>query len=213
MNDLDKETLNEDNEFLKSLEEIDEVEKNKDNEVDEEKLKEEQEEKNRNAEEARKRRELEAKQKQEEEEQKKVEEEKPKEEVVSPQKQVKDLTTKYPELDLANLDSDQNFQEYLKGKWVKGGDSITTIYEKYLDFEARVTKNSKEEVEKKFKKPSTPSLKGGSGGNGSNGGTNDVYSIQEMNELTRKMPNMNPQQYKKVEEKYNRSYAYHKNKR
>ena len=202
-----------DNEFLKSLEEIDN-EVNKEKEVDK-KTKEEQEEairiKNKNAEEARKRREAEAKAK---EEKAKPKEEKPKEEptYVEPQQQVKDLVAKYPDIDLGELDKNQDFQEYLEGKWVKGGKTILEIYEGFIAYTTRLTNKQKEEVEKQYQKKGTPSLKGSSGSNGSSNKVEDIYSQEELLEISKKMPFMNPKQYANIEEKYERSIKHYRKK-
>ncbi len=208
---------NDDDDFIKSLEEIDE-ENDENNEVDDEEAK---RIKNKNAEEARKRRELEAKLEKErlekeailekeklEQEEKKKNEEKVVE--VTPQEQVKELIEKYPDIDLGSLDKDENFQEYLDGKWVKGGKTITQIYENYLAYHSRITQKTKEEVEKQYVKKSTPSIKGSSGGNGGNQKGADVFSIDELKSISDKMPFMNPREYAKIEEKYERSIKFHK---
>lgn len=220
-----EEVEEEDNEFLRSLEEIDNQEKGDEpNDEDEEAKAEALRIKNKNAEEARKRRESEAKakakaeaeSKAKEEEAKKakeesqVEDEESKE--ITPQQQVKDLITKYPALDLGELDKNENFQEYLQGKWVKGGKNITEIYEAYLSYEARLTKQDKADVEKQYQKKSTPSLKGSSGGNGGTTKVEDVYTKEELESLSAKMPYMNPKQYASIEEKYERSIKYHRKK-
>lgn len=210
----------EDDAFLKSLEEIDK------NDLSEE---EEQRLKNKNAEEARKRREAEAKEKvkleeerlkkEEQEKQAKLEqeaknkkiEEENKEVHKTPQEQVKDLTQKYPELDLGALDSDKNFKEYLEGKWLKGGKTITEIYENFVEFQSRLTKQEKEVVSKQYTKPSTPIIKGTGGTGGSQG--SDIYSMEELEALRKRMPTMNPKEYDRIEKKYEESLKYHKNKK
>lgn len=210
---------NDDNEFLKSLEEIDNEKGDEPNDDEDEEAKAEALRiKNKNAEEARKRRESEAKAKAEakakEEEANKAKEETQVEDEelkeIAPQQQVKDLITKYPNLDLGELDKNENFQEYLQGKWVKGGKSITEIYEAYLGYEARLTKQDKVEVEKQYQKKSTPSLKGSSGGTGGTTKVEDVYTKEELESLSAKMPYMNSKQYASIEEKYERSIKYHK---
>lgn len=206
---------NDDNEFLKSLEEIDNEEGDEpNNDEDEEAKAEALRIKNKNAEEARKRRESEAKAKAEakakEEADKAKEEPQAEDKEITPEQQVKELITKYPNLDLGELDKNENFQEYLQGKWVKGGKSITEIYEAYLGYEARLTKQDKAEVEKQYQKKSTPSLKGSSGGTGGTTKVEDVYTKEELESLSAKMPYMNPKQYASIEEKYERSIKYHK---
>lgn len=211
---------NDDNEFLKSLEEIDNKEKGDEpnDDEDEEAKAEALRIKNKNAEEARKRRESEAKAKAEakakEEEANKAKEKTQVEdeevEEITPQQQVKDLIKKYPTIDLGELDNNENFQEYLQGKWVKGGKSITEIYEAYLSYEARITKQDKAEVEKQYQKKSTPSLRGSSGGTGGTTKVEDVYTKEELESLSAKMPYMNSKQYASIEEKYERSIKYHR---
>lgn len=221
----EKGLLDEDNEFLKSLEQIDDDNDKVGGQDDkgEELTEEEQRQKNKDAEEARKRREEEARVKAEEEAKLKAEEEariKAEEEAKgkdgdvdtntnSPQQQVRDFSTKYPEVDLRELDNDKDFQEYLKGKWHKGGDSITTIYENYVNFASRISNRAKEEVESKFRR-STPNLKG-SGGSGGTSGVG-LYSKEEVEALREKMPTMTPKEYDRIEKKYNESVSYHNKK-
>lgn len=226
-----------DDDFLKSLEDDSEThdEENEEHEESEE----EKRLKNKNAEEARKRREAEAKQKAEKEaetqeevveEDEEVVEEKPvekgDEEVVeedeedeedekkhpSPQDQVRELIGKYPEIDLEGLDKNQDFQEYLQGKWYVGGKTITELYEGFVDFTSRLTKTSKEEIQKLHVKKSTPNIKGSSGGTGTNTKQEDIYSIEEIQDMNRRMPFMTPKEFAKIEEKLEKSIKFHKKK-
>lgn len=127
-----------------------------------------------------------------------------------PKVQVKELVEKYPEIDLKELDNDKDFQEYLQGKWVKDGISITKIYENYVDFRTRLTKETKEEITKKFTKVSTPNLRGSSGGSGGDERLHDIYTKEELISLSQKMPFMHPKQYSAIEEKYERSIKHYK---
>lgn len=223
-----------DDDFLKSLEDDSEThdEENEEHEESEE----EKRLKNKNAEEARKRREAEAKQKAEKEaetqekvveEDEEVVEEKPvekgDEEVIeedeedekkhpSPQDQVRELIGKYPEIDLEGLDKNQDFQEYLQGKWYVGGKTITELYEGFVDFTSRLTKTSKEEIQKLHVKKSTPNIKGSSGGTGTNTKQEDIYSIEEIQDMNRRMPFMTPKEFAKIEEKLEKSIKFHKKK-
>lgn len=208
-----------DDAFLESLESLDEEKSEEERKKEEEELK----IKNKNAEEARKRREAEAKKVEEEarlekerleqeELNKKTKEEEEskakKEEGKSPQEQVKDLVSKYPDINLKELDSNEDFQDYLQGKWVSGGKSITEIYENFVVFKSRISKQPKEEVEKQYKKNSTPAIKNKSGGGG--GGNDDVFTIEEMEKIAEKMPFMNSKQYAEIESKLERSIKHHK---
>ena len=197
-------TEEDDNEFLKSLEALDKEEEEK------ERLAKEEEEriKNKNAEEARKRREAEAKAKKEQEDLKKANKEATEQ---SAKEQVNELINKYPDIDLGELDKNQDFQEYLEGKWYKGGKSITQIYENFIDFQTRITKGKKEDIEQQYKKKSTPSIKSSGGGGGSDG--KDVYTKEELIALTDKIPFMSSTKYAEIEAKLERSVEYHKNKK
>lgn len=219
-----------DNLFLKSLEEIDSQDEDEDeNEEDDEEDDEALRIKNKNAEEARKRREAEAKAKLEEEAKAKIlEEQKPKEKEdddgieeddgntqeknKEPQKQVKELVEKYPDLDLGELDKNEDFQEYLQGKWFKGGKTITEIYEAFISFKSRILNQEKAEVEKQYHKKSTPSIKGSSGGNGGDNKQIDIYSKEEIEILSAKLPFMSAKEYNMIEAKLDRSIKHHKNK-
>lgn len=217
---------NDDNEFLRSLEEIDNEESQENQDDEKAKAEEELKIKNKNAEEARKRREAEAKAKAEAEEKEEAKKENPKTKEeeedsdededdddvktkeLTPQEQVKELANKHPDVDLGELDRNKDFQEYLQGKWHKNGKTITEIYEAFIDFETRISKKEKKEIESKYKK-SGPSIKGG-GGNGGNGKDEQIYSMEELQSISEKMPFMKPSEYAKIEEKFERSVKHHK---
>lgn len=220
----DEETLivdgDDDDDFIQTLENLD-----KEDEEEEKRKKEGEEEalriKNKNAEEARKRREAEEKARLEEEEAKRLEEEGNEEKEEKPEstqgvakdakEQVKDLAAKYPDLDLKELDTNQDFQAFLDGKWHQGGKSITEIYEDFIGFQSRVTKKTKEEVENSYKRNPTPGIKGSGGGTGGATKVEDVFSIEEIQAITEKLPTMNPRQYDEIEKKLERSIAHHRN--
>lgn len=221
-----------DNAFMKSLEEYRDDSNQEKNEEEAQRLK------NQNAEEARKRREAEAKAKLEQEAKAKEEQEArekaekeakakaeleaqkgeessgSKEVVVDTRQedvkaQVKELVTTHPNLDLRELDNDVDFQEYLKGKWEKGGPTITQIYNNYLNFRSRISKEEVAEIEKKYNKKSTPSLR--SGGASGQAQTSDVYSVEEIAQLTSRLPYMNPKEYSAIEKKLSLSIKFHEN--
>lgn len=212
--EIEKNLEDDDNKFLASLEEL-ENDSDEDKQAElRKKEEEEQRQKNKDAEEARKRREAEAKEAKAEEETKETQTEIPKEEKgLEPREQVKELAKKYPDLDLRELDSDVDFQEYSKGKWVEGGKSITEIYEDYVSFRARISKEEKQVIEQRYAKKTGPSLKGSSGGTGGTGVSDDIYTIEELETLSKKMPYMNPKEYQSISSKYEKSIKYHKNKK
>ena len=209
---IEKELEDDDNKFLASLEELDE--ESSDNEAGEadeaaKKAEEEQRQKNKDAEEARKRREAEAKKAKTDETPDTPDEEKG----MDPKEQVRELVKKYPDLDLRELDEDVDFQEYSKGKWVAGGKSITEIYEDYVSFRARISKEEEEVVKQRYARKSGPSLKGSSGGTGGTQKSDDIFTMEEMESLSKRMPYMNPKEYQSISSKYEKSIQYHKNKK
>jgi len=209
---IEKELEDDDNKFLASLEELDEnTSDNEAGEADEAAKKEEEEQrrKNKDAEEARKRREAEAKKAKTDDTPDTPDEEKG----MDPREQVRELVKKYPDLDLRELDEDVDFQEYSKGKWVAGGKSITEIYEDYVSFRARISKEEEEVVKQRYAKKSGPSLKGSSGGTGGTQKSDDIFTMEEMESLSKRMPYMNPKEYQSISRKYEKSIQYHKNKK
>lgn len=209
---IEKELEEDDNKFLASLEELDEdTSDNEAGEADEaaKKAEEEQRQKNKDAEEARKRREAEAKKTKTDDTPDTPDEEKG----MDPREQVRELVKKYPNLDLRELDEDVDFQEYSKGKWVAGGKNITEIYEDYVSFRARISKEEEEVVKQRYARKSGPSLKGSSGGTGGTQKSDDIFTIEEMESLSKKMPYMNPKEYESISSKYEKSIKYHKNKK
>jgi colicin import membrane protein len=212
---IEKELEDDDNKFLASLEELDEdTSDNEAGKADEaaKKAEEEQRRKNKDAEEARKRREAEAK--------KAKTADKPdtpdtpdEKKGMDPKEQVRELVKKYPDLDLRELDEDVDFQEYSKGKWVAGGKSITEIYEDYISFRARISKEEEEVVKQRYARKSGPSLKGSSGGTGGTQKSDDIFTMEELESLSKRMPYMNPKEYQSISSKYEKSIQYHKNKK
>ena len=209
---IEKELEEDDNKFLASLEELDEDTSDNDTGEDDEAAKKEEEEqrrKNKNAEEARKRREAEAKKAKATD----TPDTPDKEKGMDPKEQVRELIKKYPNLDLRELDEDVDFQEYSKGKWVAGGKSITEIYEDYVRFRARISKEEEEVVKQRYARKSGPSLKGSSGGTGGTQKTDDIFTMEELEALSKRMPYMNPKEYQSIASKYEKSIKYHKNKK
>lgn len=195
--------------------------------------------KNKDAEEARKRREAEAKAKAEEEAkakeeaekkaaeekaeaEKKAAEEKAAEEAKAKAEaekvknqnalgsQLVDFKKKYPEIDLAALDSDGAFKSFMKGKLL-GKQDFTAIYEDYLEARGTITGQSREETQARYKLKAEVST---SSSNGSgNPDVKDVYSEEEMKKLAAKLPFMSRKDAEAVNAKIERSIAYYKNKK
>ena len=173
--------------------------------------------KNKNAEEARKRREAEAKAKKEAEEKAKREAEEkakndnqdnPEQRKLEAQNQVKDLLVKYPNLDLAGLDKNEAFKKFSKNKWVVGGDTITKIYEDFVDLESSITKETKEKVQQRHLK-STPSIKGKPK---QTPNTTEYFSEKELENIAERLPFMSSRDYDKISKKYNDSIKYYNKK-
>jgi len=212
---IEKELEDDDNKFLASLEELDEdTSDNEAGKADEaaKKAEEEQRRKNKDAEEARKRREAEAK-KAKTANTPNTPDTHDEEKGMDPKEQVRELVKKYPDLDLRELDEDVDFQEYSKGKWVAGGKSITEIYEDYVSFRARISKEEEEVVKQRYARKSGPSLKGSSGGTGGTQKSDDIFTMEELESLSKRMPYMNPKEYQSISSKYEKSIQYHKNKK
>lgn len=212
---IEKELEDDDNKFLASLEELEEdTSDNEAGKVDEaaKKAEEEQRRKNKDAEEARKRREAEAK-KAKTADTPNTPDTPDEEKGMDPKEQVRELVKKYPDLDLRELDEDVDFQEYSKGKWVAGGKSITEIYEDYVSFRARISKEEEEVVKQRYARKSGPSLKGSSGGTGGTQKSDDIFTMEELESLSKRMPYMNPKEYQSISSKYEKSIQYHKNKK
>lgn len=183
----------EEDDFLASLEELDREEQ------------EEQREKNRNAEEARKRRERQAKGKAEQEQAEDVSKGGDESEVDTEskdddiRKQFEEFAEKYPDVGLTGLKEDKDFNEYIDGKWEKGGKTLTELYGAYVDFRTRLSHNER--------RTATPSLKGSSS---SSVGNDEYFTKEELAEIKAKMPYMSSKQYNAIAEKYKNSVKYHK---
>lgn len=196
--------------------------------LEEEKRQEEEEkqrQKNKDAEEARKRREAEEKEKAEAEAKKLAEEKeleaqrladeeqkaKEKETTKKVEKekklgeQLSDFKDKYPDIDLAKLDEDKQFKTFIDGKLL-GKDDFISLYEKFTEMKTGLTGRSKEEEELRYKIKEESS----SGSQQTQAeGTSDVYSEQEMADIMERAKFMSPNEYAKVQEKFNRSIAFY----
>jgi len=183
----------EEDDFLASLEELDREEQ------------EEQREKNRNAEEARKRRERQAKEKAEQEQAEDVSKGGDESEVDTEskdddiRKQFEEFAEKYPDVGLTGLKEDKDFNEYIDGKWEKGGKTLTELYGAYVDFRTRLSQNER--------RTATPSLKGSSS---ASVGNDEYFTQEELTQIKAKMPYMSSKQYNAIAEKYKNSVKYHK---
>lgn len=237
---VEDETSGEDEDFIKSLlgEEDDPEETDEEKAKKEEEL-----QKNKNAEEARKRREAEAKKKLEEEAKAKLEaeakakleEEKAKAEAEAKAKaekeakekesnekketqkedkvatlgeQISKFKEKYPNVELKALDNDKAFRKYIDGKLL-GKKDFTELYEEFVDFKSEITSVEKETIEKNY-------IKANSSAGPLKSNPNDiaeVYTEQELEEITKKMPTMRPSDVDKIYAKFKKSVSYYENKK
>jgi len=211
------EKVDDDEEFINSLlEDVDTEKEVEDNE-------EQQRQKNKDAEEARKRRAAEAKAKADEEAAKKAElqakvvEQTPAkpEEQVKPQpdvnklgQQLVDFKSKYPEMDLSQLDADKAFKKYIDGKLL-GKKDFTALYEEYVELKAEITGVEQKVVRNNYQKAQSSS--GSSVSPVANRG--EVYSEEELRKLASRLPTMNPKEASKIEEKLKKSIAYYDSKK
>lgn len=187
---------------------------------------EEQRRKNKDAEEARKRREAEEKAKKEAEEKAKLEaEEKAKQEAETKAKaeeeqkkkneqtrklgdQLVAFKQKYPEVDLGTLDKDTNFKKFIDGKLL-GRKEFTQLYEDYVDLTSSVSGKTPDDV-KKIHQIKANSSTGTATPAGSTTKETDIYSKEELDRITRKLPFMSDSESKKVMAKFEKSVEFYK---
>jgi hypothetical protein len=199
------------------------------NELAKPKLSEEQLRKNKDAEEARKRREAEAKQKKEAETKQTTVEtpapaNKPATAEVKPEKpaepaqdqkaeqvnklgeQLVQFKQKYPDVDLAQLDSDKGFKRFIDGR-IMGKKDFTKLYEEFQEFRQEMGLQSQIQNNQIKSQAST-----GSSVSTATAGS-DVYSEDELKRLSEKLPFMNPKEATKIDAKLKRSIQYYDNKK
>lgn len=187
---------------------------------------EEKRKKNKDAEEARKRREAEEKAKKEAEEKAKAEaEEKAKAEaeekarLEAEQKKRSEQTQKlgdqliqfkkaYPDVDLQTLDKDANFKNFIDGKLL-GKKDFKTLYEDYLNLTSSISGKTADEI-KKIHQIKAGSSTGTSTPQGTPKVSDDVYSREELDRLTRKLPLMSDAEAKKIMAKFDKSVEFYK---
>jgi hypothetical protein len=206
----------EDEEFINSLlEDVD---------VEEEESEEEKRRKNKDAEEARKRRAAEAKAKvepkvveKETEKQveaqpevkpeQKVEVETPNQDVNRLGEQLVQFKSKYPELDLAQLDSDKAFKKFIDGKLL-GKKDFTKLYEEYVELKSEITGVELNVVRNNYQKAKSSS--GSSIAPIETSG--EIYSEEELRKIAKRLPFMQPSEANQVEVKLRKSIAYYEGK-
>lgn len=219
--------VNEDDDFFKDL--LEEPKETSELTEEEKRLK------NKNAEEARKRREAEAKAPKQPEapvvETKPVEPSKKPDEVkpaeVKPQtteapaqdqkaqqvnklgEQLVNFKSKYPNVDLAQLDGDKSFKRFIDGKLL-GKKDFTSLYEEYVSFKAEITGQNNQQVVQNYQKKAQSST--GSPTTTANAAA-DVFSEDELKRIAQKLPFMSPKEAKQIEQKLNRSISYYDNKK
>lgn len=182
----------------------------KDSEVEEKELsEEEQREKNKNAEEARKRRAKEAREKEEEEARQEKEERKKEFEETNVNKlgeQLSEFTKAYPNVDLAKLDSDENFKNYIDGKLL-GRKDFTELYEDYIDLMSSVSDSEEVKLRHQIKSQASSGTTHSSGE-----GVPEIYSEEDFNKLVERMPTMKQSEIDSVWEKFQNSLKFYKKK-
>lgn len=121
-------------------------------------------------------------------------------------KQIADFKIKYSDVDIQKLQQDKNFTEYLDGKLL-GKKSFTELFEGYSEFVKRIGgKDLTTELSKNSAKPSSQSANKGLTP------PSDIYSEEELNSLSKRLPFMHLKEYDKVSAKIARSVAYYNKK-
>jgi len=226
MNDQTKKEVVEEEDFFKDLlsesddDETEETEVNETEETEEEKKKKEEEEerrKNKDAEEARKRREADAKKKAEEDAKKKAEEDAKRIDEEKKQKQVDKLGNelvafkrRYPDIELSELDQDKNFKKFIDGKLL-GRKDFTGLYEEYIEFRSELSGKSTEEVRRNYQKKAESSS--GSSRQTDPGVPNDIFSEEELEKITKRIPLMSDREAERILAKFEKSVEFYKNKK
>lgn len=206
----------EDEEFINSLLEGADTE--------EEENEEEKRRKNKDAEEARKRRAAEAKAKVEPKvdevkteqqvepqpevkPEQKVEVETPNQDVNRLGEQLVQFKSKYPDLDLAQLDADKAFKKFIDGKLL-GKKDFTKLYEEYVELKAEITGVEQNVVRNNYQKAKSSS--------GSSiapiEASGEIYSEEELKKIAKRLPFMQPSEANQVEVKLRKSIAYYEGK-
>jgi len=177
---------------------------------------EEQRRKNKDAEEARKRREAEAKAKAEadakaaeEASRKQTSKETPNENVNKLGEQLVEFKKKYPDVELVELDKDANFKKYIEGKLL-GRKDFTGLYEEYVELRQSLSGKSQEEIRQSYERKAAASS-GSSKTTTSD--TPDVYSEEELEKISKKLPYMSRAEADRVSAKLDKSIAFYENKK
>lgn len=122
--------------------------------------------------------------------------------------QISKFKEKYPNVELKALDNDKAFRKYIDGKLL-GKKDFTELYEEFVDFKSEITSVEKETIEKNY-------IKANSSAGSLKSNPNDiaeVYTEQELEEITRKMPTMRPSDVDKIYAKFKKSVSYYENKK
>jgi hypothetical protein len=222
-----KPVVDEDEEFINSL--LEDVGSEKTVELTEE----QQRQKNKDAEEARKRKAAEAKAKADAEAAKQAElqakvtttEQTQPEQQVKPQETTKpqqnnaenvnqlgqqlvEFKSKYPDIDLAQLDGDKAFKKFIDGKLL-GKKHFTKLYEEYVELKAEITGTEAKVIQTKYQKANSSSGSSVSAASTSS----EVFSEEELRKVAARLPTMNPKEAAKIEEKLKKTIAFYDSKK
>lgn len=170
---------------------------------------EEQRRKNKDAEEARKRREAEEKAKKAEEAKKDESDKKEADRTNKLGEQLVQFRKKYPDVELAELDKDKSFKKFIDGKLLGKKDFIS-LYEDYLEMRSEFSGKTPDEVRKVHRKKEQASSGSSLGSSQQPNTVSDVYSEEEIERLSQKIPLMSHQEAERVMEKFDRSIDYYK---
>ena len=125
-------------------------------------------------------------------------------------KQLVDFRTKYPNIELVELEKDASFKKFAKGKLL-GSQNFIEIYEDYAELIKETSGKTDEEISQNYARKA-----GSSSGTSTSKGANlpdDVFTEEELAKLTARIPLMNDKEAAKVLNKYEKSIAFYKSKR
>lgn len=130
--------------------------------------------------------------------------------------QLKDFKDKYPDISLETLDNDKQFKKFISGRML-GKETFIELYEDFITLKGEVSGKTSEEITNDYalkKNASSGSSKGNANASGS-GTPSNIYSETEMEDLTEKLPFMQPgtKEYEATMKKFKESIAYYDKKK
>jgi len=123
-------------------------------------------------------------------------------------KQLVEFKSKYPDIDLAQLDNDKAFKKFIDGKLLGKKDFIK-LYEEYVELKAEITGSEVQVVRNNYQKSQSSSGKA----TGSVDVSSEVFSEEELRRVASRLPFMSTKEAAKIEAKLKKSIAYYESKK